>query len=153
MFIAIVQIPMTKRPRDAAVGSARKTAATYTALAGKGLLRKYYLNGEPGGGGIYLWESEAAARAWYTPEWEKRMAAAFGAVLTLAAGASIAFAPDGSASLTLAPGKALTLAGDLHASGEVIAGWGSGDQVSLRTHTTTNVQAGGGTSGPPTPGS
>jgi hypothetical protein len=83
MFIAIVQIPMTKRPRDAAVESARKTAATYTALAGKGLLRKYYLNGEPGGGGVYLWESEAAARAWYTPEWEKRMAAAFGAVPTV----------------------------------------------------------------------
>ena len=79
MFIAIVQIPMTKRPRATAVESARKTAPTYTALAAKGLLRKYYLNGEQGGGGVYLWESEAAARAWYTPEWEKRMAAAFGA--------------------------------------------------------------------------
>ena len=32
-----------------------------------------------GGGGVYLWNSEAAARAWYTPEWEKRMEAAFGA--------------------------------------------------------------------------
>ena len=31
MFIAIVQIPMTKRPRDTAVESARKTAPTYTA--------------------------------------------------------------------------------------------------------------------------
>ena len=80
MFIAIVQIPMTKRPRATAVESARKTAPTYTALSSKGLLRKYYLNGEQGGGGVYLWESEAAARAWYTPEWEKRMAAAFGAV-------------------------------------------------------------------------
>ena len=83
MFIAIVQIPMTKRSRAAAVESARKTASTYTALAAKGLLRKYYLNGESGGGGVYLWESEAAARAWYTPEWEKRMAAAFGAVPTV----------------------------------------------------------------------
>ena len=80
MFIAIVQIPMIKRPREAAVDSARKTAPTYTALAAKGLLRKYYLNGDEGGGGVYLWESEAAARAWYTPDWEKRMAAAFGAV-------------------------------------------------------------------------
>jgi hypothetical protein len=83
MFIAIVQIPMTKRPRETAVESARKTAPTYTALAAKGLLRKYYLNGEQGGGGVYLWESEAAARAWYTPEWEKKMAAAFGAVPTV----------------------------------------------------------------------
>ena len=79
MFIAIVQIPMEKRPRDAAVEAAAKSAPTYTALGAKGLLRKYYLNGEAGGGGVYLWNSEAAARAWYTPEWEKRMEAAFGA--------------------------------------------------------------------------
>ena len=46
-------------------------------------MRKYYLNGEAGGGGVYLWESEAAARAWYTPEWEKRMEAAFGAKPTV----------------------------------------------------------------------
>ena len=79
MFVAIVQIPMPKRPRDAAVEAARKSAPTYTALAAKGLLTKYYLNGEAGGGGAYLWASEAAARAWYTPEWEARMEAAFGA--------------------------------------------------------------------------
>jgi hypothetical protein len=79
MFIAIVQIPMAKRPRDAAVAAAGKSAPIYTALAAKGLLRKYYLNGDAGGGGVYLWESEAAARAWYTPEWEKRMETAFGA--------------------------------------------------------------------------
>ena len=78
MFVAIVQIPMSKRPRDAAVAAAAKSAPTYTALGAKGLVRKYYLNGEAGGG-VYLWESEAAARAWYTPEWEKRMEAAFGA--------------------------------------------------------------------------
>ena len=50
MFIAIVQIPMTKRPRDAAVEAAAKSAPTYTALGAKGLLKKYYLNGEAGGG-------------------------------------------------------------------------------------------------------
>ena len=50
MFVAIVQIPMTKRPRDAAVEAARKSAPTYTALGAKGLVRKYYLNGEAGGG-------------------------------------------------------------------------------------------------------
>ena len=79
MFIAIVQIPMQKRPRDAAVAAAAKSAPTYTALGAKGLLKKYYLNGEAGGGGVYLWDSEQAARAWYTPEWEARMEAAFGA--------------------------------------------------------------------------
>ena len=71
MFVPIVQISMTKRPRDAAVEAARKSAP------------RYYLNGEAGGGGVYLWESEAAARAWYTPEWEKRMEAAFGAKPTV----------------------------------------------------------------------
>ncbi|OYY40996.1 MAG: hypothetical protein B7Y08_05930 [Rhodospirillales bacterium 24-66-33] len=79
MFVAIVQIPMSRRPRDAAVEAAMKSAPTYTALGAKGLLRKYYLNGEAGGGGVYLWASEAAARAWYTPEWEARMETAFGA--------------------------------------------------------------------------
>ena len=79
MFIAIVQIPMAKRPRAAAVEAAAKSAPTYTALGAKGLVRKYYLNGEVGGGGVYLWKSEADARAWYTPGWEKRMEAAFGA--------------------------------------------------------------------------
>jgi hypothetical protein len=79
MFVAIVQIPMSRRPRDAAVEAATKSAPTYTALGAKGLLKKYYLNGEAGGGGVYLWASEAAARAWYTPEWEARMEAAFGA--------------------------------------------------------------------------
>ena len=79
MFVAIVQIPMSRRPRDAAVEAATKSAPTYTALGAKGLLRKYYLNGEAGGGGVYLWASEAAARAWYTPEWEARMETAFGA--------------------------------------------------------------------------
>ena len=78
MFIAIVQIPMTRRPREAAVSAAAKSAPTYTALGAKGLLKKYYLNGDAGGGGVYLWESEAAARAWYTSEWEKRMETAFG---------------------------------------------------------------------------
>ena len=61
MFIAIVQIPMPKRPRDAAVEAAARSAPTYTALGAKGLLKKYYLNGEAGGGGVYLWASDRAS--------------------------------------------------------------------------------------------
>lgn len=41
MFIAIVQIPMTKRPRDVAVDSARKSAPTYTALGAKPTVTYY----------------------------------------------------------------------------------------------------------------
>ena len=78
MFVAIVQIPVAKRSREVAIDAARKSAPTYTALGAKGLVRKYYINGDAGGGGVYLWESEAAARAWYTPDWEKQMEARFG---------------------------------------------------------------------------
>ena len=78
MFVAIVQIPVAKRSREAAIDAARKSAPTYTALGAKGLVRKYYINGDAGGGGVYLWESEAVARAWYTPDWEKQMEARFG---------------------------------------------------------------------------
>ena len=34
-----------------------------TFLGKKGLIRKYYLNGDEGGGGVYLWESKEAAEA------------------------------------------------------------------------------------------
>jgi hypothetical protein len=78
MIVVVVQLPVPKRSRDAAIESARKTAPTYTALASKGLIRKYYINGEAGAGGVYLWQSEAAARAWYTPDWAQRMEAAHG---------------------------------------------------------------------------
>lgn len=83
MFVAIVQIPVAKRSREAAIDAARKSAPTYTALGAKGLLRKYYINGEAGGGGVYLWKSEAAARAWYTLDWEKQMETRFGAKPTV----------------------------------------------------------------------
>ena len=79
MFIAIVQIPMTKRPRDAAVDSARKSAPTYTALGAKGLVRKYYLFGEGQGGGVYLWKSRADAEKVYTAEWRRMIADRYGA--------------------------------------------------------------------------
>jgi hypothetical protein len=78
MIVVIVQLPVLKRTRDTAVESACKTAPTYTDLAGKGLKRKYYINGDEGAGGVYIWESEAAARAWYTPEWTERMEATHG---------------------------------------------------------------------------
>jgi len=52
---------------------------TFRALAGKGLLRKDYLNGDAGGGGVYYWTSREAAEAWYTPEWRSKAKAAFGA--------------------------------------------------------------------------
>jgi hypothetical protein len=78
MIVVVVQLPVAKRSREAAAEAARRTAPTYVGLADKGLLRKYYINGDAGAGGVYLWQSEAAARAWYTPEWAERMQATHG---------------------------------------------------------------------------
>ena len=45
-----------------------------------GLIRKYYLRAEDGrtAGGVYLWESRAAAEATYSTEWREHVAKLFG---------------------------------------------------------------------------
>ena len=50
-------------------------------------------------------------------------------------------------------GKPFKVVGNLQVTGTIASGEGGGDQVSLQTHTHSGVQTGGGTSGPPTPGS
>jgi hypothetical protein len=79
MIIAVVQIPMPPRAREAPIAAQTRSAPTYRALADKGLLRKDYLNGDTGGGGAYYWTSRAAAEAWYTPEWRSKAKETFGA--------------------------------------------------------------------------
>jgi len=79
MIIAVVQIPMPRRPKEAAIAGQTKSAPTYRALAERGLLRKDYLNGDAGGGGVYYWTSREAAEAWYTPEWFAQAEKSFGA--------------------------------------------------------------------------
>ncbi len=77
MIIVVVQIPV-KRSREQAIKMQTESAPTFRALASKGLLRKDYINGEAGGGGIYFWESREAADAWYTPEQRQKIKAKFG---------------------------------------------------------------------------
>ena len=50
-----------------------------------GLVRKYYLRDEDGSGagGVYLWESRAAAEAVYTDEWRQRVGERYGAPPTI----------------------------------------------------------------------
>ena len=45
-----------------------------------GLIRKYYLRAEDGrtAGGVYLWESRAAADGLYSAEWREHVAKLFG---------------------------------------------------------------------------
>ncbi|PSM17385.1 MULTISPECIES: monooxygenase [Nitratireductor] len=78
LTIAIVQIPLSGRSRQAAIASALKSAPTYRALAPKGLVRKDYLNGPAGGGGVYTWRSRSEAEAWYDGAWKARMTELFG---------------------------------------------------------------------------
>ena len=77
MIIALVQIPIT-RSREAAIAAQTESAPAYRALSAKGLLRKDFLNGEAGGGGVYYWISREAAEAWYTPEWRRKITEKFG---------------------------------------------------------------------------
>ena len=82
MFIAIVQIPMPgQRTKEQAISGAMKTAPQYLGM--KGLLRKDYLNSDEGGGGIYQWESRAAAEAWYNDDWWQMMESRYGVRPTL----------------------------------------------------------------------
>ena len=71
MIVAIVNFQL---PPDVTAEQARKlyadSAPKYRAM--KGLVRKYYLwdADKRIGGGVYLWESRAAADAVYTAEWK-----------------------------------------------------------------------------------
>ena len=80
MITAIVRfkLPPTVKLKDAAE-LFEGTAPKYRQLPG--LVRKYYLyNGDAGiGGGVYLWESRAAAERLYTQEWKQTLAQRYGA--------------------------------------------------------------------------
>ena len=50
--IVVVQFDLPKRTEEQAVKGATSTAAIYRGLAAKGLIRKDYLNGDAGTGGV-----------------------------------------------------------------------------------------------------
>jgi len=64
--IVVVQFDLPMRSEEQAVKGGTSTAPTYRDLGQKGLIRKDYLNGETGTGGVYLWDSRASAEAWFT---------------------------------------------------------------------------------------
>ena len=77
--IVVVQFDLPKRSEEQAIKGGTGSAPTYRDLASKGLIRKDYLNGEAGTGGVYLWESRAAAEAWFTDAKPKELTERFGA--------------------------------------------------------------------------
>ena len=79
----IVSIVTFKLPKPWSVAEAatvfKSTAPKY--LGKPGLVRKHYYVTEAGdrAGGIYLWESRAAAEACYTSEWKAMVTEKYGA--------------------------------------------------------------------------
>ena len=80
VIVAIVRFPLDPQmPADDVRAMFEKSAPTYQQLPG--LLRKHYLRAEDGAtaGGVYLWESRAAAEAVYDDAWRQRLTEKYGA--------------------------------------------------------------------------
>jgi hypothetical protein len=76
--IVVVQFDLPQRTEEQAITGGSSTAPTYRGLARKGLIRKDYLNGETGTGGVYLWDSRQSAEAWFTEERVAELTKRFG---------------------------------------------------------------------------
>ena len=79
MIVAIVTFKLPKRwTVSEAAEVFKSTAPKY--LGKPGLIRKHYYVTEAGdrAGGIYFWESKAAAEACYTAEWKAMVAGKYG---------------------------------------------------------------------------
>lgn len=57
-------------------GGFKQAVPTYQRVPG--LIRKYFTVNTTGFGGMYLWESRAAAEAWYSPAWAAQCKARYG---------------------------------------------------------------------------
>jgi hypothetical protein len=80
MIVAIVRFPLPDgMTAEQARASFEASAPSYQGLPG--LIRKYYVRAGDGseGGGVYLWESRAAADAVYDDAWRARLTERFGA--------------------------------------------------------------------------
>ena len=76
MFIAIVQLPGVARSKEDAIASGLASSPKFSGM--DGLHTKYYLNGDNGGGGVYIWASREKAEAFYTDDWYPAMEKIFG---------------------------------------------------------------------------
>lgn len=79
MIIAVVQFRLAAPiSLEDATRKFQSSAPKYVALPG--LVRKHYIRAADGStaGGVYLWQSRAAAEAVYTGEWLERVRALYG---------------------------------------------------------------------------
>lgn len=80
VIVAIVRFPIDPQlSADDVRAMFEASAPSYQKLPG--LMRKHYLRAEDGNtaGGVYLWESKAAADAVYNEAWRQRLTAKYGA--------------------------------------------------------------------------
>jgi hypothetical protein len=80
MILALVRFALPD-PIDLAEATRRFESSAPKYLGLPGLMRKHYVLSDDGrfAGGVYLWESRAAAEAVYSGEWVARVAALYGA--------------------------------------------------------------------------
>ena len=79
MITAVVQFDLPKpMSLEEAARTFESSAPKYVNLPG--LIRKYYILSEDGrrAGGVYLWETRAAAEAVYNGEWKARVRKLYG---------------------------------------------------------------------------
>lgn len=78
MIIAIVKIPLvgSKRSHDVVVDQSVEATSIFRGV--KGLNRKYFLNSEEGGGGVYEFASREDAENWFHDGWADWMEGRFG---------------------------------------------------------------------------
>ena len=83
MIIALVQIPLAgpKRAHQFVIDQSLESTKIFHDV--KGLRRKYYLNSDAGGGGIYEFATREDAEAWFHDGWADWMEGRFGVRPTL----------------------------------------------------------------------
>jgi len=83
MIIALVQIPLgsPKRAHQFVIDQSLESTKIFHDV--KGLRRKYYLNSDAGGGGIYEFATREDAEAWFHDGWADWMEGRFGVRPTL----------------------------------------------------------------------
>lgn len=81
--IVICHFAVPVPSEEAFIEIAKGSASKFRKLGERGLISKDYVRGNDGAGGVYLWESRAAAEAWFTEQKLQEYTRTFGARPTL----------------------------------------------------------------------